>query len=76
MSVNQQFIHPNMLKMSLACSRCENLVNMTCDEENIITIECTHNKFSDRYEEIAKITRMCLNYKEDLDILRQTLNKQ
>ena len=76
MDAEQQFIHPNIFKMSLACSRCKNLVTLTCDEESFISIECAFNKFSDKYDAIAKITRMCLNYEEDFDILRQTLKKE
>ncbi|MHA1610849.1 MAG: hypothetical protein ACTSYU_02255 [Promethearchaeota archaeon] len=73
MNVEQQFIPTNILKMSLACSRCKNLVSLTCDEHNKILIECNFYKYNDNYEEIAKITRVCPRYDEDFDILRKTL---
>ena len=72
--LHKEIIHPNLIKMSLPCSRCKNLIQLECYDENFIKLECEYKVMDDSFENISIFTKGCSNYEEDLDILRICLN--
>ena len=71
--MQEEIITPHLLKMSLSCSRCKNLICLNCHDESMIIIKCKFKSMHDQYQAILKQTRGCPDYEEDLDILRAVL---
>ena len=63
-------LSPNLIKLSLACSRCKNSKSISCSDDFHVTVHCIKNSsFSGSIKEITHKSQGCPFYEEDMQQL-------